>query len=265
MIKLTEAPALTIATYRLTLATLILTPLVLIKKKAELLSLTKRDLTLCLGAGIFLAIHFIAWVSSLQFTSVASSVVLVTTNPIFVGLGSWFILKEKLTKLLIIGIFLSVVGGILIGYGDFSLGSHKLTGDLLALSGALMMSGYLLTGRKVRQKTDLLVYIFVVYAAASLILLVASLITTQQFFGYSNYTYLMLVLLALGPQLLGHTSFNWALKYLSASVVAVAILGEPIGSTILAYFILGEGLTGLKVAGGLFVICGIYLATRVQH
>jgi len=265
LIKLAEeAPALIIATYRLALATFLLAPLVLLQNRRELLSLSKQEWLLSLLSGLFLSMHFFAWVSSLKYTSVASSVVLVTTNPIFVGLGSYLILKERLHALLVAGIGLSVTGSMLIGYGDFRAGSDVLLGDLLALTGAIMASGYLLIGRRVRQKLALLPYIFIVYGMAALILLGLSLATGQAFFGYSEETYLWLVLLALGPQLVGHTSFNWALKYVSAATVAVAILGEPVGSTILAYLILKEGLTPLKLVGGLLIIIGIYLAARVE-
>lgn len=265
LIKLAEgAPALVIATYRLTLATLLLAPLVLFQSRRELLSLSKQEWLLSLLSGLFLSMHFFTWVSSLKYTSVASSVVLVTTNPIFVGLGSYLILKEKLHLLLIAGIGLSVTGGVLIGYGDFRVGSDVLLGDLLALTGAVMASGYFLIGRRVRQKLALLPYIFIVYGMAALILLGLSLATGQTFFSYSKDTYLWLVLLALGPQLIGHTSVNWALKYVSASMVAVAILGEPVGSTILAYLILKEGLTPLKLVGGLLILLGIYMAARAE-
>lgn len=152
MIKLANAPALIIATFRLNLAILIITPYILTKKRSQLSSLTRRDLILSLVAGIFLSIHFITWVSSLKFTSVASSVVFVSTNPIFVGLGSRLILKEKLSRLLVTGILLSITGGVLIGYGDFTANFNELLGVILALLGALSVSGYLLIGRKVRQK-----------------------------------------------------------------------------------------------------------------
>jgi len=264
LIKLAEAPALVIATYRLTLAMIIITPGVLLKNRGKVATFSKQDWLLSLLSGIFLSLHFLTWISSLQYTSVASSVVLVTTNPIFVGLGSYFILKERLQPLLIAGIAASVVGGVLIGYGDFTAGANVLYGDFLALVGAMMASGYLLIGRKVRQKMDLLTYIFVVYGMAAAVLLMLSLLTGQKLLGYTKNTYLLLVLLAVGPQLFGHTSFNWALKYVSAAVVAVVILGEPVGATIWAYLILAESLTPLKLIGGSLILIGIYLAARAE-
>lgn len=263
LIKLIPAPALVIAAYRLTLATLLLAPFAW-QRRAELRGLSRHDFLLSLLSGLFLALHFLFWISSLKYTSVASSVVLVSTNPIFVGLGTRFILRERLGRLLIWGIAASVVGGLLIGYNDLQFGREEFLGDLLALAGALWASAYFLVGRHVRQRVGLLNYIFVVYGLAAAVLLIVVLATCQPLFGYPQQAYLFLFLLALGPQILGHSSLNWVLKYTSAATVAVATLGEPVGSTVLAYLILGEGLTPLKVLGGLLILAGIYLASRVE-
>ncbi len=258
----TEVPSLSIAAYRLGIAALLLTPLALTQRRAELRALSKTDWRYALLGGVCLALHFVFWISSLQFTSVASSVVLVTTNPIFVALGSYFLLKEPVTMSLIVGIAISLVGGVLMGYGDFLAGPNVLLGDGLALLGAVMASAYLLVGRRLRAHTDLLTYIFLVYSAAAVVLLVTALLLRQPLVGFHQETYLWLVLLALGPQLIGHTSLNWALKHLSASTVAVIILGEPLGSTVLAYFLLGERVTALKAVGGALILVGIYLSSR---
>lgn len=263
-IRWAEAPSLSIAVYRVGLAALILTPIALSTRRQQLQALTPRDLRYALLGGVCLALHFIFWISSLEFTSVASSVVLVTTNPIFVALGSHFLLKEPATLSLIIGIMISLLGGVLIGYGDFLAGPNVLLGDGLALLGAVMASAYLLVGRRLRAHTDLLTYIFLVYGAAAIVLLITALLLKQPLLGFPQETYLWLVLLAIGPQLIGHTSFNWALKHLSASTVAVIILGEPVGSTVLAYFLLGEPVTVLKAVGGFFILLGIYLSSRRQ-
>ena len=263
LIKLIPAPALVIAAYRLTLATLLLAPFAW-QRRAELRGLSRHDFLLSLLSGLFLALHFLFWISSLKYTSVASSVVLVSTNPIFVGLGTRFILRERLGRLLIWGIAASVVGGLLIGYNDLQFSREEFLGDLLALAGALWASAYFLVGRHVRQRVGLLNYIFVVYGLAAAVLLIVVLATCQPLFGYPQQAYLFLFLLALGPQILGHSSLNWVLKYTSAATVAVATLGEPVGSTVLAYLILGEGLTPLKVLGGLLILAGIYLASRVE-
>jgi drug/metabolite transporter (DMT)-like permease len=193
---------------------------------------------------------------------VASSVVLVTTHPIFVGIGGWLFLKERIGMNLVLGIALTVLGSGLISYGDMALSKEAFMGDGFALLGAMAASGYLLVGRKMRKDQDLFSYIFPVYSTAGLILILFSLIFQKPFWGYSSSTYLYFFLLALVPQLIGHTTFNWALRYLPASMVAITILGEPIGSTILAYFILGEGLTIWKIIGGISIFAGILIALK---
>ncbi|HUL21928.1 MAG TPA: DMT family transporter [Thermodesulfobacteriota bacterium] len=257
-IKLCDAPVLIIATYRMALASLVLIPFACYEKTWR--GFGRNELGWSLLSGLFLSLHFAFWIASLKYTSVASSVVLVTTHPIFVGLGGWLLLGERLGLNLIGGIALSVLGSGLISYGDGSLSEEALMGDGLALLGAMAASGYLLVGRKMRKDRNLISYIFPVYSSAGLILILLSLIFQKHFFGYSSSTYFYLLLLALVPQLIGHTTFNWALKYLPASMVAVTILGEPIGSTILARLILGEGLTVWKILGGISIFSGILIA-----
>lgn len=259
-IKLCEAPALVIAAYRLTLASLLLLPLAGYKKVWR--NWTGFEWRWLILSGIFLALHFAFWIASLKFTSVASSVVLVSTNPLFVGIGAWFFFKEALRTHLILGIVFSVFGSALISFGDMALSNEALMGDGLALLGAVTASGYLLVGRKMRRGQDLLSYIFPVYSTGAIVLIMISLAFQKPFFGYSPVTYLFLLLLAVVPQLIGHTTFNWTLKYLPTSMVAIAILGEPVGSTILAFFILGETLTPLKIIGGILILTGILTALR---
>jgi len=162
------------------------------------------------------------------------------------------------------GILLSVVGSVAIGCGDFALGGGALWGDLLALGGAVMVTGYLLAGRRLRQGLPLLPYISLTYSVAAAVTVVFCLLTGQRFTGYSSTTYLMFILLALVPQVIGHSAFNWALGYFSAPLVSVTVLGEPVGATILAYLILSEIPTLLKILGGAMIFSGIYLASRQE-
>ena len=263
-IRLAEAPSLVIAASRLTIASLILSPAVLIKSKHELRSLTRGDLSLAILSGLFLGVHVAAWISSLEYTSVASSVVFVSTSPMFVGLASHFLLKERVSRRMFVGIAVSVLGGMIIGYGDFGLGARELFGDFLAILGAVAVSVYLLVGKKLRRHLSLLSYISLVYATAAAFLIAVCLIAGHTFSGYSPQTYLMFVLLAAVPQIIGHSSYNWALKYLPATFVGVATLGEPIGSTILAYFILTEIPTLAKIGGGVLILAGIYISSRAE-
>lgn len=263
-IRLAEAPSLVIAASRLTIASLILAPVALVRGREELRALTRGDLQLALLSGLFLGLHFATWISSLEYTSVASSVVFVSTSPMFVGLASHFLLKERVSRPMFAGIAVSVLGGMIVGYGDFGLGASELFGDFLALAGAVAVSGYLLVGRRLRPHLSLLSYIFMVYTTAAVFLIVLCLAMGHSFSGYPQQTYLMFVLLAAVPQIIGHSSYNWALKYLPATFVGVGTLGEPVGSSILAYFILRETPTLVKIGGGVLILAGIYVSSRAE-
>ncbi len=268
LIKFTHGvPSIMIATYRLTFSAIILVLITKIKK-VPLDKMNGREWFLCFLSGFFLAMHFITWISSLNHTSVASSVVLVTTSPIFVGILSFFLLKEKQNLSLIIGIVLSVAGSIVLTLGDSGINGLQIEnkdvffGDMLALTGGLMVSLYLLIGSKLRNNISLMTYVVRVYGFASVILIVISLLLNLNFTGYSPKSYVLMFLLALLPQLIGHTSYNWALKHLKSSMVAIASMGEPIGATILAYILLKESLSLTQFAGIILIFASIVIASR---
>ena len=199
------------------------------------------------------------WIESLRHTSVASSVVLVAMDPIFVAVLSPLLLHEKLSLKIGIAVLLGVIGAGIIasqGFGSFAI----TKGNLLALGGAACSGGYLIVGRKIRPKASLISYIYIMYTIAALILLIITLATGHRFSGYIPQAYLFMILLGLGPQLIGHSSFNWALKYLTAPIVAMGILGEPIGTIILSWLILKQPPTSLEIIGGVVLCSGIYLA-----
>jgi len=263
--RLADAPALVTAAYRVGLASLILVPLAVWKARDELRRLSGRDINLAMLAGFFLALHFATWISSLDYTAIANSVVLVNTIPLWVGLLTPLITRDRIQKPTVISIVLSVIGGAIIGMGDFATGGRALYGDLLALVGAFSAAIYLLLGRNLRRKLSLLSYVAVCYGSAAVILWLVVLLLKLPISGYSSQTVAAFWAMALISQLLGHSSYNWALKWFSTSLVAVALLGEPIGSTILAYIIFNEGLTWLKLVGGLFILSAIYIAASGER
>ncbi|MFZ0133380.1 MAG: DMT family transporter [Desulfobacterales bacterium] len=254
------APALVIAAYRVGLASAVIVPLAWFRARGELLALSRRDLFLAGLSGFFLALHFATWISSLSFTSVANSVVLVNTNPLWVGLFTPLVTGERIRPAVAGGILLSVAGGVIIGFGDFATGGNALLGDLLALGGSVCAAVYLLLGRNLRRRLSLLAYICVCYTSAAAILWLLVLILGLPVTGFSDSTYLSLWAMALIPQLIGHSSYNWALKWFSTSFIAVSLLGEPVGSTLMAYFLFGEGLTAAKVGGGTLILTAIIWA-----
>jgi drug/metabolite transporter (DMT)-like permease len=271
-----DAPSLTIAALRLTIASLVLAPIAFKHYRKEKYVIKRRDLFLGLLSGLFLAIHFATWISSLEYTSVASSVVLVSTGPLWVALLSPIFLKEKLSRSALIGLFLTLIGGAVIGLSGTCVWDNGLScpdlveilhgqamwGNFLAVVGAWAVTGYLIIGRRLRSTLPLIPYIFIVYSIAALVLIIVMFSAGETPFGYQPNTYLWLLLLALLPQLIGHSIYNWALRFLPAAFVAVTTLGEPIGSVILAYFILQEKPALTVLLGGTLILCGIYLASR---
>ena len=275
----TEASSLVIAAWRLTIASLILVPIAASTHKRELTSLKRNELLLALLSGVFLALHFATWITSLQYTTVASSVVLVSTIPLWVALLSPFTIKEPIKRAVRIGLVLALLGVVVVGFSDScAISAGKLTcpslsnfmhgraflGDLLAVCGAIAGAAYLLIGRKLRTKMSLISYISLVYGMAAIVLVIIMVSAGEHPFGYSPHIYIWLILLAVIPQLIGHSTFNWALGYLSAAYVSITLLGEPIGSTILAYFILHEKPSLFKLIGGGLILLGIYIASRSE-
>ena len=263
--RLADAPALVTAAYRMGLSALILIPLAAWKAGDELRNLSVRDIKLALLSGFFLALHFASWISSLDYTAISNSVVLVNTIPLWVGLFTPLISKDRISRATITSIIVSVIGAAIIGFGDFAIGGRALWGDLLAVIGAICAAVYLLFGRKLRRKLSLLSYVAICYGSAAVILWLVVLFLNLPIAGYSIQTVTAFWAMALISQLVGHTSYNWSLKWFSTSLVAVALLGEPIGSTLLAYIIFDEGLTWLKLIGGLFILSAIYIAASREN
>jgi len=217
---------------------------------------------LILLSSIFVALHFALWITSLSYTSIASAVILVTAHPVFVAIISYFIWGERLTKLMVLGIGAALVGALFINLGSFALSPGALLGDVLALLAAFAMGAYLLIGRQLRERINILNYLALIYTCAAVSLLMATVVTGCSLSGYSSTTYTMIVLLALVPQLIGHSSLNLALRFMPATFVSVAILGEPVGATALGYFILGEAPTAVEILGGLLILGGIFMVLR---
>lgn len=259
LIRLAAAPALAIAAWRMTLAALVVLPLAARRRAGGLVRSYRPRLPL-VAAGIFLGLHFALWISSLELTSVASSVVLVCSNPIWVGLASPLVLGERPSGRLWFGVLLAFIGGSVIAFADRGQGQHALRGDLLALGGAWAAAAYFLVGRRWRTQVALLDYIAPVYATAAVLLVALAVLRGVPLWHYDRSTWLCFALLALVPQLLGHTSFNWALASESAMLVAGSVLGEALGSVVLAWMILSEAPTRGVLAGSSILLAGLLVA-----
>ncbi len=258
-------PSITIAALRLGFAVLLLTPVALPSLRRELPRLSRRELLLAFGSGAALAVHFAAWITSLEYTSVASSAALVTTNPVWVGIASAVFLRERVPASAVFGIGLGLAGSALIFASETGSGGpapHPLLGNGLALIGALAASAYLLIGRGLRHRLSLLAYVWIVYGIAATLLLVAAGSAGTISTGLSGTALALILALAIGPQLIGHTVVNWAVRRIPATIVALAILGEPVGAAALAWILFREAFTVAQSAGFAMLLCGIFFAAR---
>jgi drug/metabolite transporter (DMT)-like permease len=260
-----------IAAARLVIASLVLTPITLTQHWSSIRRLARRDLLLALGAGAFLALHFTTWFASLAYTSVLVSTVLVTSSPIWVAILEYLFLKAKLPRLVMMGLLIAITGALLIGFagggtGGGVDGGNNLLGGMLALVGALAVSIYLIIGRELQQNETLPIipYIWLVYSSAALIMTVVILVLQTPILGFPPMGYVWLLAMAIFPQLIGHSSLNYAMGYLPATIVSMTTQLEPIGSAILAYFIFSELPLPLQLLGSVFVLIGVTVANVGQ-
>ncbi len=265
-------PPLLIAAARLAVATVALTPLAIRGYRDQMARLSKTEWLLILMSGICLALHFTAWVSSLQYTTVLVSVVIVSTGPIWVAILEVLFLKIRLSRLVVAGLLTALAGGALIGIplgGDalqVAQGAEDLsatvTGGILAWIGALSVSVYMLIGRKLRATLPVIPYVWLVYGAASICALAIMIATATPVTGFRAQGYLILLAMGLVPQLVGHSSLNYLLEYFPAAIVSMFSQLEPIGSAILALVLFRELPPDQQIVGSLIIVIGVILASR---
>ncbi len=261
-----DVPSLVLSMYRLDIAALILLLMNLVNKK-RLLPIQNRELFLGFLSGVFLALHFYFWIASLKYTSIASSVVLVSTNPFFVVIISLLLMKEKFSSKILIALLASFIGTLIITASDSNLFGTKidkiaLFGDLLAIIGAFSVSFYFIIGSRLRKSMDTNKYITLVYTSAAVFITILVAFANVSITNYSAKDFSFMFLLAIIPQLIGHTAFNWVLKYLKAAAVAITTLGEIIGSSILAYIFFGQTISFWQFVGILFIMSAILISIR---
>lgn len=259
LIRLSDAHALAIAAHRLVFAAGFLAPIAVFRARDrdQILGLDARDALGLAAVGAVLAVHFAAWIESLEWTTVAASVALVTLHPVFVGIGSHLLYDEGLGRLGWLGTVAAFLGGVVVVAGDAQVPVASPRGGILALVGAVAAGAYFLAGRAYRRRLSLIAYVVPVYTACALALVASCLAAGVPLTGYPLREYAIFLALALVPMVVGHTLLNWALKHVTAPVVAVAILGEPVGSTLLAVLVLGEIPPLVTVVGGAIVLAGI--------
>jgi drug/metabolite transporter (DMT)-like permease len=262
LIRWSSAPALIIAMYRMIFSVFIIIPFFIRNQGVKRLrEIGTRNILGLLTIGFVLAVHFASWITSLGLTSVTSSVIFVHIDPIFVAIISHFLLKDRINKRILTGIIISLIGVFIITLEDASINRSNLTGDLLALLGGIMLGIYIIGGRYFRGHLDLTTYVTPVYATAALVLFIMSLITRTPMTGFPLNEYFLFFIIALVPMIFGHTLYNWALRYVSASMISVSLLGEPIGASLLAIIFLNEIPSTQVIIGGLVTLIGILLSS----
>lgn len=260
-VKLSDAPSSIVAFYRLGFTFLMLLPFIFTNKKNlyQIKALTRKQILIGATSGIFLSFHYLLWFESLKFTSVASSTVIVTLQPVFAFAASALIFKENFSKQAIFGAFVSIIGCAIIGWGDFQISGMALIGDIMAFVAAGVITAYFFIGQILRKEIDVVPYSIVGYGMSSIILFIYSIVTKASFFNYSKLTWGCFIGLALISTILGQVIFNWLLKWVSASTISMSILGESVGTCILAYFILDEKLTSKQFIGILIILTGLII------
>ncbi|WP_282022795.1 DMT family transporter [Priestia flexa] len=260
-VKVADAPAAITAFYRLLFTTVMLLPFLLVNQnnRKELRLLSKKQWGLGLLSGIFLAAHYVLWFESLNYTSVASSTVIVTLQPLFSVIGGYFLFKERFSKGAIIGCLVAISGSIVIGWQDFQISGQALFGDILAFIAAGIITAYFFIGQHVRKSLSLIPYSVISYGSSTVLLGVFVFTQQTPFFNYSVQTWWSFIGLAFVATILGQTIFNWLLKWLSTSIISMSILGETIGTCILAYFVLGEVISLQQGMGIALILIGLAL------
>ncbi len=267
LVRWSRAPSAVKALYRVVFMTALVAPVAVTRDRGDLREIGRRDLLVAAAAGAALAVHFASWFESLEFTTVAASVTLVQTQPLFVAAGAALFLRERVTRVTVVGILIAIVGvGVMsAGEAGSANASDPLLGNALAVAGAVAAAGYVLAGRSLRQRISLFPYVSVVYAACAVVLLGIVLAQGHPLLSYPLEEWLLFLGMAVGPGLFGHTVVNWALEHLESSLVSVSLLGEPVGSTLLALWLLAEVPGPWTVVGGAVVLGGIYVVSLARE
>jgi len=264
LIRLADAPPLAIAMYRNLFATAVLLPLALWRHRGELRALARSDVLALGGAGVLLAVHFGTWVPSVTLTTVAASTVLVSTQPLWSAVFARLFLGDRIRRAVAVGIGIAFAGAVMISGFDFSLSTRAFAGDLLALTGAAAVAGHRIVALGPRRRISLLPLVAIMYGVCAVVLVLVVLVSGTRATGFEAQTWFWMALLALGPQVIGHTLFNLLLRDVDPTVIAVAIMGEAVGATLLALALFGEIPSTGAIAGGALLLTGIFVAVRGQ-
>ncbi|WP_100489208.1 DMT family transporter [Sporolactobacillus pectinivorans] len=262
-VKWSHAPATVISMYRMYLACVLLLPMVW-RKRREFSKLSKKDWLFLTLSGVFLALHFALWFGSLKLTTVASSTIILSLQPIVALLGGFLVYKEKTKLSTLVTIGISIIGVVMVGWGDFGLSKYVIIGDFLSFLSVIAIVSYLLIGQNTVKKISHWIYSFCVFLFAAFALTLYNLFAGVALGGYSSQEWGIFLLLALFPTI-AHVIYNLLLNYVNTATISMSILGEPVGATILAVILLGEHVVIMQIIGGFFVLLGVFLFLTKQR
>ncbi|WP_438350361.1 DMT family transporter [Paenibacillus sp. FA6] len=263
-IKWSTSPASVQGMYRLLFTVLLMLPFG-IRRISEFRRISIKNWLLLGLSGFFLALHFLLWMGSLKYTTVASSTIILALEPVFIWFGAYFVFKERISVFAKLGMLIAIVGAGLIGWGDIGVSSTNLYGDLLSFIGTVAVAVHMLLGQKLLSQVSPYVYNLSVFSSAIVVFALYNLSLGVSFTNYDNKEWGIFFLLAIVPTVFGHMLFNWLLQYISATTVSMSILGEPVGASLLAVFLLQEKISAVQMSGGLLAIAGMILFMKVTH
>jgi drug/metabolite transporter (DMT)-like permease len=254
---------LAIAFFRLVMAWALLTPIVLARYRDDLRRLTRRDLMWGAAAGVVMALHFVLWSASLAFASIMVATVIVCSSPIWTALFEVTFLKARLTRLILFGLILAVIGNVIIALASSAQGgTNQIIGGGLALVAAIAIAAQRTIGRDLRRHLPIFPFLWFMYGCGALFLTLIMFATGTPVIGYSPRGYFWLFILTLLPQLMGHGAFNYALGYFSATITSLIVQLQPPISTIIAFIVFHEVPGALQLLGGVVIVSGVIMAVR---
>lgn len=263
-VRFSDAPVSVQGMYRMLFTFLLMLPFSR-KQLPAVKAISAKNWLLLILAGLFLAIHFLLWMESLNYTSIASSTIILSLEPVLVMIGAYLIYKDRSNRYAVLGMLIALIGAIGIGFGDIGLSQSAFFGDLLSLLGALAIAVNMLIAKRIMQQVPSYLYSLVVFGITFVFFSLYNVVMGIPMGGYPAKEWIVFLLLAIVPTVFGHLIFNWLLQYVKAATVSMSVLAEPVGSSILAIFIFGEMISGFQLLGGGLVIIGLLLYLRSEN
>jgi drug/metabolite transporter (DMT)-like permease len=263
-VRYSDAPAAVQGMYRMLFTVIIMLPFGT-RQLRTMRSISRKDWILLSLAGFFLALHFLLWMESLNYTSIASSTIILALEPVFVMIGAYFVFKDRIGKSALLGLTIALIGAFLVGSGDISLSGTAFKGDMLSLLGTVAVAVNMLIAKRILTRVSSYSYSLIVFAIAFVCFAVYNLAVGYEFGGYPAREWSIFLALAIVPTVFGHMIFNWLLQYVKPTTISISVFAEPVGASLLGMLLFQEMVTSFQLAGGAFIIVGLLLYMRTEY